>query len=63
MSEIAELKRLLKIAEYERDFLQIRLDRIRTNKEEIVALLDTPTIEEHLKSGGNIMDIAGRGCG
>ena len=58
--EIAELKRLLKIAQYERGFLQDRLDAIRENKERLVMLLDTPTTEEFLEAGGDIMDIAGR---
>ena len=61
--EITELKRLLKIAQYERDFLQIRLDAIRAGKEQLIALLDTPTIQEHVETGGDIMDIAGRVCG
>ena len=61
LSEAVELKRLLKIAEYERGFLQTRLDAIRANKEELVALLDTPTIQEHLDLVGDIMGVVGRG--
>ena len=62
-AEIAELERLLKIAQYECEFLQIRLDAIRANKDELVALLDTPTLQETLEAGSDIIDIIGRGYG
>lgn len=58
---IAELERLLKVACYERDGLQKRLDKIRANKDLLVRLLDTPTLQEHLDAGGDIMKVAGKG--
>ena len=61
--EVAGLKRLLRIAQYEREFLQARLDRIRETKEQLIGLLETPTTQEFVDAGGNIMDIAGGGCG
>ena len=57
VSDIIELKRLRKIAELERDFLQDRLDAIRANKEKLVSLLDMPTPEEGLKPGGYLTAI------
>lgn len=49
---IAELERKLAVANYERHFLQQRLDAIRETKARIVELLDTPTPQERLEADG-----------
>ncbi len=61
--QIAELERKLEVADYERGFLQQRLDAIRKTKEQLVRLLDTPTLQEQMEADGpdfDIMKHAGR---
>ena len=48
-AENETLRRALKTALYERDFLQQRLNQIRTSKETLVSLLDTPTLQEYIE--------------
>lgn len=52
-----EIERQLKCALYECDGLQKRLDAIRKKREEILHLLDTPTLAEHLDAGGSVFDV------
>ena len=55
--EEKELQRLLKIACYERDDLQRRLDDLREAKDEIVRLLEKPTMQERIEAAGPKVDI------
>ena len=50
--QIQDLTEQNKILTYERDGLQKRLNRIRASKAILFKLLDTPTLEEHLKAQG-----------
>ena len=59
--QITELENQLAVACYERDGLQTRLDLIRSRKDELVFLLDTSTLKEHLEAGGEVVDWVGAG--
>ena len=59
MTDIDELKRLLKVCQYERGALQTRLNVIRVQRDRIIRLLDMPTLEEHLEAGGDVLDYIG----
>ncbi len=61
ITDLDELRRQLKVCRYERQGLQKRLDSIRSAKDQVVRLLEAPTLEEHLGEGGDVMDyIAGK---
>ncbi len=45
---ILELERLLKVALYDRECLQKRLDNLRSVKDQLIRLIETPTLSERL---------------
>lgn len=51
-TEVTELRRQLKVAQYERKFLMDRLTAIRDTKARIDRLLDTPLLQEVIDAGG-----------
>lgn len=51
--QIDDLLKQTKILTYERDFLQKRLDKIRQTKDQLVHLLETFTVQEHLMAQGS----------
>ena len=59
ITDLDELRRQLKVCRYEREALQKRLDAVRTAKDSIVRLLDSPTLQEHLEAGGDVLDFIG----
>ena len=59
MTNLEELRRLLKVCQYDRAGLQRRLDAVREAKDQIIRLLDSPTMKEHLEAGGGVLDFIG----
>ncbi len=57
MNEIHELKRALGVVTAERDFLQMRLDRIKAKRIDLVLLLKTPTMAERTAAGIESTDL------
>ena len=57
---IKELERLLAVAQYDRAFLQRRLDAIRRARDTLTHLIEHPLLSERLdamKPGDNVMDV------
>lgn len=61
--EIEELKKDNAILRYEWDGLNKRLTLIRSRKKDINYLLDTPTLQEHIKKGNSVVTWKGAGRG
>ena len=53
-AKIKELERQLKVANYDRHWAEQRLADVRAHRDEIIRLLDTPTLTEHLNEGGTV---------
>ena len=61
--QIAELELQLKMCCYERGWLQERLDKLRSVKDQLIHLIETPTFTERLEAAGpnaNILQMIGK---